>query len=255
VHTPLSNHEHASNHFGYSSSHISYQFLPSCQQISFAHTTSFSKKGSDGEPNAAEANAIQDSDEKHQRRIRLTHQESIPSELNKEQMIFMDPQRDARRSVAVKAPHEGTSQRPPSCISLKSLRGLVIPTGSNVHRMGTMGIGSARLNGQPFEQRKCSLESLSKSMKSRELMASVQQEKGTNGKGNAGRSTDGRSIYDVDSRDSGRQSVGSEANGAVMPNQAKDLRDVYTTQILTATEKRSESYIKINSGREEGNVF
>lgn len=40
-----------------------------------------------------------------------------------------------------------------------------------------------------------------------------------------------------------------------MPNQAKDLRDVYTTQTLTATEKRSESYIKINSGREEGNMF
>jgi len=40
-----------------------------------------------------------------------------------------------------------------------------------------------------------------------------------------------------------------------MPNQAKDLRDVYTTQILTVTEKRSESYIKINSGREEGTMF
>ena len=67
-----------------SSSRISYQFLPSCQQISFAHTTSFSKKGSDGDPNAPDANAIQDSDEKQQRRARLVHQESLPSELNKD---------------------------------------------------------------------------------------------------------------------------------------------------------------------------
>lgn len=60
----MSNQEAASNHFGYSSSRISYQFLPSCQQISFAHTTSFSKKGSDGDPNAPDGNAIHDSDEK-----------------------------------------------------------------------------------------------------------------------------------------------------------------------------------------------
>lgn len=59
----------------------------------------------------------------------------------------------------------------------------------------------------------------------------------------------------MESKDSGRQSVGSEANGAILTNQAKGLRDVYTTQTLNASEKRNESYIKINSGRDEEAVF
>lgn len=153
--TPQSNHEQASNHFGYSSSHISYQFLPSCQQISFANTNSFSKKGSDGDPNAADANPNQNSDEKQQRRVRLTHQESLPSESNNHRMISLDQQREPRRSNASRqlGQNEGACHRPPSCISLKSLKGLIIPNASNLDGIGGVGGGSGVMNMPPFEQR------------------------------------------------------------------------------------------------------
>lgn len=93
-------------------------------------------------------------------------------------------------------------------------------------------------------------------MKSRELMGSVvYNDKSMNPKLLVGKSIDGKSKFDVESKDSGRQSVGSEANGAILTNQAKGLRDVYTTHTLNASEKRNESYIKINSGRDDVAVF
>lgn len=96
------------------------------------------------------------------------------------------------------------SHRPPSCISLKSLKGLVIPNGSNLHGMGTAGAASGRMNTQPFEQGKFSVDS-TKSMKSRELMAS--NEKVSRISKEYGPSTfksDGKSVNDADSRDSAR---------------------------------------------------
>lgn len=59
----------------------------------------------------------------------------------------------------------------------------------------------------------------------------------------------------IDSKDSARQSVGSESNGAILRNQATDIKQHYTSQILTVSEKRSESYIKINSDREHAKRF
>lgn len=93
-------------------------------------------------------------------------------------------------------------------------------------------------------------------MKSRELMPShekisrISKDYGTNTN-----KSEAKSLNDADSRDSARQSVGSESNGAILRNQATDIKQHYTTQILTVSEKRSESYIKINSGRDHAHLF
>lgn len=90
--------------------------------------------------------------------------------------------------------------------------------------MGTVGAGSGVMNAQPFEQRKCSVESI-KSMKSRELMQSnekisrISKEYGTNTV-----KSEGKSMNDADSKDSARQSVGSESNGAILRNQATNIK-------------------------------
>lgn len=150
----ISGHQSPSQ-FGYSSSHISYQFQPSNQQVSFANTNSGSKVAS------SEVNGgipINNRDSSTPMSLFIAGPDQIPPEAihvnSEEKMNTNKIEKIGPKQSGPFGSSKHFPERPPSCGSLK---GCII---------AGMGI--------PFENRKFSIESVKsyKSLKSKELLPS-----------------------------------------------------------------------------------